>query len=68
MSLFLPLADIHKVEYHINGDLFLLLRFHLGRDGFKMLGKEVLDSEKPWQPRNAVPVVHTHVAYLIQSC
>lgn len=33
--------------------LTLLLTFHMGMDGFKMLGAEVLDTEKLQHPRDA---------------
>lgn len=53
---FLPLEDINGVGCHLNGDLILLLTFHLGTNKLKMPGLEVLFSEKPWQPWDAVTV------------
>ena len=57
LSTIFPLGNVHKVGYHLDGDLLFFLMLHLGTDGFKVPRPQVLDSEEADGPWNVAPVM-----------
>ena len=57
LSNIFPLGNVREFRYHPTSDFPFLLTFHLGTDGLKVPGPQVLDREELGRPWYTAPVV-----------